>query len=349
MHDFPRAHQPRQGRGQDAAEGDAAGDHRQCRVEGHMLVHPFHELHDGSVGEVRNRGVDQLLGRDLHVQGGTDPGGGPVQQRQPLTGGGGLHDGLLPVGDVHQQSAQARPRAHRLGEREETHRQDPVLVRVAPGAHAHQRPGDGPAVRGDGTQHPLVLSPVRGDHDLGEPSPQVVPDGEPVDVGEGLVEVEVAQVFVEHDQADGTGLEEGVEEGEVGLDPVQLVAPARQDHDDRMLGDAGHREDPEPAAEDRTVPMPGGQATTPVALGPASLGHTGAGVRTVPGSGGEEESTGLREGLRGPVAEKILRTRPPVADPVLVIETEYGNGHMLQQRPGLGPERTSSLPDARPI
>ena len=220
---------------------------------------------------------------------------------------------------------------------------------MAEGAHAHPHPDHGPSLGDDGAQHALVLTALRGDHDLGEAPAEVFLDGEPVHVREGLVEVEVAQILVEDDQADGAGREERVEEGEVGLHPVQFVAAAGQHHDDRTLFDAGHREDPEPAVEVRPVPVPGEQPAAPVALGPPPRGHTGAGAGLVFGGVGEEYGAGLRQHIRGLVAEEVVRAGAPVADPVLVIDAEYGDGHVFQQGAGLRPERTTGIRVTRPI
>ena len=234
-------------------------------------------------------------------------------------------------------------------EREETHRPHLIAIRVTRRAHTHQGAHDGPALGGDCAQYPLVLTAVGGDHDLFHPPTEVLLDGEAVHVGERLVEVDVSQLLVEHDQADGAGLEEGVEEGQVGLDPIEFVAAARQGHDHRTAPGAGHGEDPETAVEDRAVQVPCRQSAAPVPQGAAPLRQPDRSVRGALGRIREEDAGGFGQHRRGVVPEEVLRAGPPVADPVVLVDAEDGDGHVFQQRPGLGPERTRSLLAPRPI
>lgn len=202
---------------------------------------------------------------------------------------------------------------------------------------------DRSALVGDGAQHAPVLAPVGRDHELFHGPADVVLDRDPVHVGEGLVEMDVAQVLVEHDQSDRACLEERVEKGEVGLHPVESLALARQPEDDGAAVATGHREDPEAAVEDPAVPVQRGHTCPPVAQRAAALGEPLGRGRPVERSGGEEDVGGPGQDVRRLVAEEPLRTRPPVADPALLVDAEHRHGHVLQQRSGLRPERPGSL------
>ncbi len=218
---------------------------------------------------------------------------------------------------------------------------------MPPGAHPDQRPHDGRPAPGDGAEHPLVLTAVGHDHDLVHAPPEVGLDRQAVHVGEGLVEVDVPQVLVDHDQADGAGLEEGVEEGEVGLDAVEFVTAARQDHHHRGAG-SGHGEGPEAAVEGRAVTVPGRQPAPPVALRTALFRQPGARCGRATGGIGEEEGAGPGEYGAGLVPEEVTGAGPPEADAVVFVDAEDGHGHALQQRPRLGPDRAVGLLAPRP-
>ncbi|CAL9331397.1 hypothetical protein SUDANB105_00080 [Streptomyces sp. enrichment culture] len=79
---------------------------------------------------------------------------------------------------------------------------------------------DRAALLGHAAQQPLEAGVVTGTHHIRHTAADVLSDGESVHVGERLVQVHVPKILVQHEQADRAGLEDGVEEGEVGLDPA---------------------------------------------------------------------------------------------------------------------------------
>ncbi|MFE3558096.1 hypothetical protein ACFXKW_25000 [Streptomyces sp. NPDC059193] len=122
--------------------------------------------------------------------------------------------------------------------------------------------------------------------------------------------MDVPQPFVEHDQADGAGLEEGVEEGQVRLDPVEVLAPAGQAHDHGAAVGAGDGEDAEAAVEDRPVAVYDGHPDPPVPQGAAAfrqlLGRAGA----ARAGGGEQDVGRAGEHRFGRVSEELLGAGP---------------------------------------
>ncbi|GAA3116172.1 hypothetical protein GCM10020254_73650 [Streptomyces goshikiensis] len=342
-------HQLDGGVAEGGAGRDPAGDQGERRVEHLGLGHPLHEFHDGRVAEVRHRGLDQLARGDADVEGGADAGRGPVEQREALPGGRRLQDGLLAVGDVDQQAAHPAPGVDGAGQREEAHRPHLVAVGVSRGAQAHECADDRPALLGDGAQHALVLAAVGGDHDVLHPAAEVVGEGDPVHVGQYLVQVDVAQLLVEHDQADGAGLEERVEEGQVGLHPVELVGAAREAHDDAAAVGTDDGEDAETAVEDGAVAVQGGQAYPPVAQGPGALGEVLGGGGGAGGRAGEEGGRGPGQHRAGLVAEEALRAGAPVRDPVVLVDAEDGHGDVFEQGSRLGTDRAGIPVVRRPV
>ncbi len=218
-----------------------------------------------------------------------------------------------------------------------------MAVGAARGAQSHERADEGASLLGHGPEHALVLAPVRRDHDVGHAPPQVLPHGESVHVGQHLVEVDVAQVLVEHDEADRTGLEERVEEDEVRLDPVELVAPAGQPHDDGVACRPGHGEHPEPAVEDPGRAVPGGHPHPPVAQAQSAFHQLGGPAGGSRGGFGEEGRSRPGQDLLGRVAEQMACARAPVADPSPAVQAEHGHGDVFQQGARLGPDGTGGV------
>ncbi|MCX4776007.1 PAS domain-containing protein [Streptomyces sp. NBC_01264] len=84
-------------------------------------------------------------------------------------------------------------------------------------------------------------------------------------------------------------------------------------------------------------------ASPPVAEGPAPIRQPGAGFGGASMPVREEDGARLRQDGGSVVPEEVPCTGPPVTDEVVVIDTEDGHGHVLQQCPRLGPERAVSL------
>lgn len=198
------------------------GQRRPAQPQGSVAGRPAgavlgEDLHGGGVGELRHQELGQFLAGGVHVQGGTDPGGGLVEQGEALAGPLQLPL-LLPGGRDLQHDADDPQRPAALPQ--------PVVgaVPVAPfqrGVGLGVAAGDRlarDAVRDDGPQH--VLTGLDPRDDLGGGTAEVLGGRYAVHVRQGGVDVPEAQLGVE----DGDGGGRPVEDL-----PQQLAHPRRPD------------------------------------------------------------------------------------------------------------------------
>lgn len=139
-----------------------------------------------------------------------------------------------------------------------------VVARVARGAAVREVVHHRLAALQHPAHHRLGLGAVDPGQHLGEPSAQRAFDAQAVGVRQRLVQPDEAQVGVEHRHAHRGLGEEPVEEGQVGLEPVQRghLGGDRQHHrgaagaEDRMGAELQVHQVPVPVP-DREDPGPG--------------------------------------------------------------------------------------------